>query len=62
VDDAPALLWYDGSKRAPNAITAGAVLLISGTAVILNVGPLAPVAEAYAARPPVLVVPPANRR
>jgi hypothetical protein len=49
VDDSPVLIRYDGSEGARNAITAAAALLAGRRAVILNVGPLALVAEAYAA-------------
>jgi len=49
VDDSPVLICYDGSEGARNAITAAAALLVGRGAVILNVGPLALVAEAYAA-------------
>ena len=47
--DSPVLICYDGSENARNAITAAAALLVGRGAVILNVGPLALVAEAYAA-------------
>ena len=49
MDDSPVLICYDGSEGARNAITAAAALLVGRGAVILNVGPLALVAEAYAA-------------
>src|SRR5205809_5710560 len=49
MDESPVLICYDGSEGARNAITAAAALLVGRAAVILNVGPLAPVAEAYAA-------------
>jgi hypothetical protein len=49
VDDSPVLICYDGSVGARNAITAAAALLVGRAAVILNVAPLALVAEAYAA-------------
>jgi nucleotide-binding universal stress UspA family protein len=49
VDDSPVLICYDGSEGARNAIRGAAALLVGPTAVILDVGPLALVAEAYAA-------------
>jgi hypothetical protein len=49
VDDSPVLICHDGSEGERNAITAAAVLLVSRTAVILAVGPLALLAKAYAA-------------
>ncbi len=49
MDDSPVLICYDGSEGARNAITAAAALLVSRTGVILTVGPLTLVAEAYAA-------------
>ena len=49
MDDSPVLICYDGSENARNAITAAAALLVGRGAVILNVSPLALVAEAYAA-------------
>jgi nucleotide-binding universal stress UspA family protein len=49
VDDSPVLIRYDGSEGARSAIIPAAALLVGRAAVILNVGPLALVAEAYAA-------------
>jgi nucleotide-binding universal stress UspA family protein len=47
--DAPILICYDGTCEARNAIAEAALLLRARRAVVLNVGPLAPVAETYAA-------------
>ena len=49
MDCSPALICYDGSEDARNAVTAAAALLVGRKAVILNVGPLARVADVYAA-------------
>src|SRR6266550_4710470 len=49
MDDSPVLISYDGSEGARNAFTAAAALLVGRAAVILDVGPLALVAKAYAA-------------
>jgi len=49
VDDAPILICYDGSESARAAIGVAAALLVDYRAVILNVAPLAVVAESYAA-------------
>jgi hypothetical protein len=49
VEDSPGLIRYDGSEGARNAISVAAALLVSRTAANLTVGPLALVAEAYAA-------------
>jgi nucleotide-binding universal stress UspA family protein len=49
VNDAPILLWYDGSEGARRAIAAAAVLLGDRPAVVLDVGPLELVAAEYAA-------------
>lgn len=49
MDDSPVLIYYDGSEGARSAITAAAALLVGRGAVILNVAPLALVAEVYAA-------------
>jgi nucleotide-binding universal stress UspA family protein len=45
----PILLCYDGSEPSRHAIAVAAGLLVERGAVVLNVGPLEVVAEAYAA-------------
>jgi nucleotide-binding universal stress UspA family protein len=49
VGDSPELICYDGSENARNAISAAAALPVSRGAVIVDVGPLALVADVYAA-------------
>ncbi len=49
MDDGPILICYDGSASAERAIAAAGRLLGRRTAVVLDVGPLQEVAEAYAA-------------
>jgi len=49
VDGGPVLICYDGSADAGRAIPVAAALLMSRSAVVLDIGPLALVAEAYAA-------------
>jgi nucleotide-binding universal stress UspA family protein len=49
VSKGPVLLCYDGFEPSRHAIAAAAGLLAEKRAVVLNVGPLEVVAEAYAA-------------
>jgi nucleotide-binding universal stress UspA family protein len=49
MDDGPILICYDGSASAERAIAAAGRLLGPRSAVVLDVGPLEAVAEAYAA-------------
>jgi nucleotide-binding universal stress UspA family protein len=49
VADAPILICYDGSDEARRAIDVAAELLVERRAMVLYVGPLLMVAEAYAA-------------
>jgi len=49
VTSGPALLCYDGFEPSRHAIAAAAGLLAERRAIVLNVGPLELVAEAYAA-------------
>lgn len=49
MDDEPILICYDGSTSAERAIAAAGRLFRRRKAVVLNVGPLQEVAEAYAA-------------
>src|SRR6266542_277037 len=49
VNGGPVLICYDGSADARRAIPVAAALLVTRRAVVLDIGPLALVAEAYAA-------------
>ena len=49
MDDGPILICYDGSASAERAIATGGRLFGRRRAVVLDVGPLQEVAEAYAA-------------
>jgi nucleotide-binding universal stress UspA family protein len=49
MDDEPILICYDGSESAQKAIAAAGELFGGRRAVVLDVGPLQEVAEAYAA-------------
>jgi len=49
VDGGPVLICYDGSADAGHAIPVAAALLVTRGAVVLDIGPLGLVAEAYAA-------------
>jgi nucleotide-binding universal stress UspA family protein len=49
MDDAPILICYDGSASAERAIASAGRLFGQRRAVVLDVGPLQEVAEAYAA-------------
>ena len=49
MDDRPILIYYDGSKKTRTAIASAAVLFPGRRALVLDIEPLAMVAETYAA-------------